>query len=253
MIRVVLLGVLSLILFSCQEKEKPEPLVRIKKVRTELPEPDDFNYDTLKGIYTGDFGGSDIRIILNYVSGSNAIGYNLHKGLQRNLNGKVNRNGDSISIVLKEPGDHEYDGVFSLNFNGIDHEPTGRWVANSGEIDPKDFKLSKRVVEELDGEITVNNFTNYFYFMYDSLGNYSLSPDGLLKYEYYPKDENGDEMDQLISVQGSWNLNDSIVTFDWQENIRFKNRRMVFIIQQEEYEYENTLKGEGMTLHNHWY
>lgn len=40
-----------------------------------------YRYDSLEGAYTGDFGGSNIRIILTHVTGKHAIGYNLLKGL----------------------------------------------------------------------------------------------------------------------------------------------------------------------------
>ena len=90
-----------------------------------------------------DFGGSSILIILNYVSGQNAIGYNIHKGLQRNITGKVSRSGDSIQVTLNEPGDNKYDGIFTLDFIGIDKSPKGNWTANDPKIPSQNFKLKK--------------------------------------------------------------------------------------------------------------
>jgi hypothetical protein len=47
------------------------------------------DFDTLKGLYTGDFGDGFINIVLTYVNDKKAIGYNVHKGLQRNVSGSV--------------------------------------------------------------------------------------------------------------------------------------------------------------------
>src|SRR5690606_17933885 len=47
------------------------------------------NFDTLRGLYTGDFGDGFINVVLTYVNDKKAIGYNVHKGLQRNLSGSV--------------------------------------------------------------------------------------------------------------------------------------------------------------------
>ena len=104
----------SIILFSCQRES--ETIEVIKEVLVEQPiQPiDKFDYKELEGIYRGEFGDGTISIILSYVSDSKAIGYNIHRGLQRNLNGHVTSHGDSIKIILNEPGDHEYDGVFTL-------------------------------------------------------------------------------------------------------------------------------------------
>lgn len=245
----------SVVLFSCGEDKSKEPVVQIKKIETEIGPEDDFYYDTLKGMYTGDFGGSEIRIILNYVSGSNAIGYNIHKGLQRNLQGKVSREGDKVSIILNEPGDHEFDGIFKLTFTGKMESPTGVWESLSGKISKKNFKLKKIVRKKDDDDYyTLNqvNFTNLFSYCYDTLGDYRFEQDGLCVYEYYPKKDDETRVEQMIRVKGSWSLSDSIVAIDWQPNKRFKNSRMIFIVRRGEYE-EPYLDGEGMKIYNHWY
>jgi hypothetical protein len=48
-----------------------------------------------------------------------------------------------VQIVLNEPGDHEFDGVFTLYFVGNDYEPTGIWKSNSGKLKERNFNLSK--------------------------------------------------------------------------------------------------------------
>ena len=67
--RIFFLSALLIGLFSCKE-QSPEvkEVVQVKKIEPVIPEADNFDYDTLRGLYMGDFGGSPIRIVLNYVS-----------------------------------------------------------------------------------------------------------------------------------------------------------------------------------------
>ena len=141
---ILAISFLLFLILSCTSKSEPKEEIKIEKVEAEIPPIDNFNYDTLQGMYIGDFSGSEIRIILNYVSQKNAIGYNIHKGLQRNLNGKVSRSNDSIQMVLSEPGDNKYDGVFTINFIGEGKKPTGVWVSGSGEFPDQKFKLKNK-------------------------------------------------------------------------------------------------------------
>lgn len=240
--------------FSCSNDQEKETKIEITKVPAVIPEEDMFDYDTLSGMYIGDFGGSDIRIILNYVSSSNAIGYNIHKGLTRNITGKVSQRGDTIHMSLAEPGDHEFDGVFDLEFIGIDINPKGSWTPNSKELRAKSIELTKMVADESsdDEQITPHNFTRFYSFVYDSIGHYYFEKDGLCRYEYYPSDNNEDKSDQMVIVNGSWSLTDSIVSIDWQPNKRFTNRKMIFITKRGEYDMPY-LEGEGLELHNYWW
>lgn len=82
-----------------------------------VPHITELNLDTLKGIYIGDFGGSDIRIVINYISNKHAVGYSLHKGLQRNISGSVEITDETVNLILAEPEDHEFDGIFHIDIN----------------------------------------------------------------------------------------------------------------------------------------
>lgn len=240
----------GLFLLACSSENNNTEQSNIIKVPAQIPEEDLFDYDTLRGMYEGEFGKSPIRIVLNYVSGTNAIGYNIHKGLQRNLNGKVQRNGDTVIVTLNEPGDHEYDGVFELTFIGIDTEPKGKWEHNEGWISSKKFSLKKHIKKpvENDDEINSSNFDDYFDITFDSLGTYRFEDDGLVRYEYYPKTDEESRVEQLIEVRGSWFLNDSTLRIDWQENYRFKNATSIFTLTRSEWG-GPMLRGEGLELH----
>lgn len=241
---------LSLLLVSCTGDGETEFVENINYVEAEIPTLDDFEYDTLHGIYSGDFGGSNIRVILSYLSSKNATGYNIHRGLQRNLTGTVNRSGDSIIISLAEPGDHEYDGVFELIFNGIDEHPTGTWRSNSGEIAAKKFQLDKlkrsnALYVEYDEDLTTDNFHLFFMDAYDSIGDYSFKSDGMVTFDYYPGrsihdlewEERGTaRIEQLIQLKGNWVIQNNTVILSWADNKVFPEKKMVYTIEKGEYE-----------------
>ena len=253
-IRLLFSGLLSLLLFSCVEETVTEDKVEITEVEAVIPDEDLFDYDTLKGMYVGDFAGSDIRIILNYVSQTNAIGYNIHKGLQRNLNGKVSRNGDSVQIVLHEPGDHEYDGVFTLNFIGNDYTPKGFWESNSGKIPKRNFELLKMVKPTVRGndDIDYTNFSDFMGYVSDTIGDYRFKEDGMCIFEYYPTTDDEERVEQLVEIRGTWSLKGKTLTIDWQPNNHFPERKMLFELVENEWE-ELVLKGEDRTLHQQYW
>ncbi len=243
-----------LLFVSCgSDPVKAEQKTEIEYIENEIPPVDDFNYDTLKGMYMGDFGGSEIRIILNYVSGTNVIGYNIHKGLQRNINGKLRRSGDSIVMSLPEPGDHKFDGVFELTFLGIDKKPRANWTSNSGKIPAKNFNLKKLEASKDSKEgINISNFAEYFGYVFDTLGSYTFESDGFCLYEYYPKTDETNRVEQLKEVKGTWSLVGNTVTIDWQKNSVFTDPKMIFEITTDEYE-EYILKGKDRELYQYYY
>lgn len=235
---------LTALLFSCKQEPIVNNVVEIEQVETDIPDADLFNYDTLKGVYTGDFGNGDIRIILNYVSQKKAVGYNIHKGLQRNISGSVERNGDSILVKLAEPGDHEYDGVFEVLFMGADEHPKGSWQSNDASIPQKRFALNKIVHDDSYKELTNSNFTNYFGYAYDSKGNYRFEEDGFVLFSYYPQ-EDENRVDQIAEIKGTWHLLSSQLIIDWEANNVFPERKMSYEVRfNSEYEFESVLYRE---------
>ncbi|MCR9171969.1 MAG: hypothetical protein NXI10_05730 [bacterium] len=233
-------------LIACKDKKPPKQEIKIETVAAEIPEEDNFPYDTLQGLYMADFGGSPIRIALNYVSGTNAIGYDLHKGLQRNITGSVTRSGDSIQLVLSEPGDNKYDGVFTIDFIGIDSKPKGVWVANDEKIPSQEFTLEKMIFDEdsESEEITMFNFAQKFGEMSDTLGQYTFMEDGLVLLKYYPDNVKDWDQQQYEEIKGSWSLDGDKVTINWEPNDIFKGNRLDLTIEKYG-EYEYSLKGKG--------
>ncbi len=245
---------IGIILFSaCSGNDSnTKPEVEIEGVNAEIPDEDLFDYNTLGGMYVGNFGGSDIRIILNYVSKTNVVGYNIHKGLQRNLSGKVKRSGDSVTVFMAEPGDHEFDGVFELLFVGENAEPQGTWKSNSGIISPKEFKLKRVKTKRFSDKdwnenekISIENLHLFFGDAYDTLGEYAFQHDGLVIFSYYPggywgNDEEEDEATrskkQMKQIQGTWSMKGNYVNIAWEANKILPRGDMRYKIQQGEYE-----------------
>ena len=222
----------------------------------------DFYLDTLKGIYIGDFGGSDIRLVINYIGKKHAVGYNIHKGLQRNVSGTVEVKENTIELILSEPGDNEFDGVFHINIDKETFEAEGYWKSNSGKISSKHFVLKRQKVnrEDLTGEdgqliyceLNSENFTEYCYRVVDSLGEIQFSADGLCEYGYYPYKDEIDRKEQLINFKGSWMVQNNVVLIDWQKNNIFPNKKSVFKINGHTKEEPgvNNLTGENRTFNN---
>src|SRR5690606_38327306 len=152
---------------------------------------------------------------------------------------------DTVTVVMSEPGDHEFDGVFTLTFIGIDKKPTGTWVHNEGWVDSKKFKLTKQEVKESDGEgINASNFADYFHLVFDSLGTYYFLEEGLVRYEYYPYKDDQSRVEQLKEVRGSWFLTEDKLRIDWQKNNRFAKPTEEYTLTESEWG-GHMLKGES--------
>lgn len=207
-----------------------------------------FDWDTLKGIYVGDFAGSEIRIKITYVSNKNVVGYNIHKGLLRNISGKVSETQDSIILYMDEPGDNKFDGTFQLLIDRQNLNVNGSWVPFSSKLSKKAFTLKKLIPEEYDENavITNSNFANYFSYVADSLGDFYFSDDGFVNYTYYPSMDEVHRNEQQESVKGSWSVKGNEVIISWQENPVFPTNKSVFKITKQEY--YRTLVGEGREL-----
>lgn len=85
------------------------------------------------GVYSGNFGNDGIiTLVLNYISGNTVSGYDVHKGLRRNVNGEMTRDGGKLNFVLKEPGDNRFDGTFSFSLDTTSRKIEGEWTLATG-------------------------------------------------------------------------------------------------------------------------
>jgi hypothetical protein len=164
---------------------------------------------SVRGTYYGHYSKGLITLVINYISGGTASGYDIHKGLRRNLNGEVVQNGGQVSFVLKEPGGNPYDGTFFLSFDTATNKISGRWV-------PTDSTKAHSGAVSLAGKDTTGANEYLGEFLGD-LGRLSFGEEGVCTLEYYPS--KGDNS-QLITVKGSYEQKGDTLRIDWQRNDR---------------------------------
>ncbi len=217
------------------------------------------NFDTLRGMYTGDFGDGFINVILTYVNDKKAIGYNIHKGLQRNISGSVVQKKDQFELTLNEPGDNPYDGVFILILSKKDGSIHASWKANDPKIPAKTFKLKKQAIKqsddskyEFDGsKITEDNFMELFSYANLSDGHVEFKENGIIRFTYYPE---GQENEQQEIIKGSWKFTDKkTMVIDWAKNTHFKQRIMKFKLTQNEDEMPSFVGPNELSIYPDFY
>jgi hypothetical protein len=189
----------------------------------------------LIGLYIGDFGENSIRLELTYINKHKVLGYNLLKGLQRNLSGDVFYSDSLFTLTLNEPGDHEYDGKFILTVNKSNCTVSGEWQSNSGKIAGKQFKLEKiELIEDFDAPISLGSFANRFYFLTNQIGHdIQFFANGKVVYTHYIQ-ENENSEPKPESFNGNWYLADNKVVVEFSKNNVFKDKKVFFKMTQEE-------------------
>jgi len=260
LITLVLVSLTALI--GCSGSKSPEETsahstgttASIKGLDEEIPP---FDMDTLQGIYTGDFGGSPINIILTYVNKNKVVGYNIHKGLQRNISGDVSQTKDEVILKMSEPGDHDFDGVFEIRIAKSNLNGKGVWTANNKKYGERKFSLKKRVVSEEEEEqnkftehattITEKNFMEYFGGSTSEDGDFDFSDDGLVVFHYFPDMSTGQYRKQEITIKGTWEFGKKDrIDVSWEKNTYFKKPNGYFQITYDpEYGYP------AMTIEGH--
>jgi hypothetical protein len=187
------------------------------------------------GSYVGDFGGNPLYITINYCSGINVAGYNVHKGLRRNLSGTIKQSGNNWEMVLNEPGDHPYDGRFLLLMDSLFATAEGKWIpTNSKTLKEKQLEISRVMA------------TNEVYHDYAYNGNHcdiKFSEDGSCILNYYPMKKDSTYSDQMITVRGTWKAEANDMRVIWQHNEQFGKHNTLFKTSKDEDDFM-TIKGE---------
>lgn len=249
--RLLVFFSLTIFIFSCgrvSDNHKASPDISNEdSARIVYPE---FNWDTLKGNYFGDFGGSTIRLTINYVSNKQVVGYNIYKGLMRNISGHVEETMEELVLNMAEPGDNPYDGNFKLSVNRETLKFSCIWEPLDTKLKAKTFTLTK--LKKLDYDdfnhkdpITNDNFKFFYDHVADTVADVYFEHDGLVRYEYYPNTGNPDgRSEQLSVIKGDWIVKEGKLFIDWEENPIFSKRKSSFKMVKES-EYENLLIGDG--------
>ena len=206
------------------------------------------SYDVtkLKGLYSGSFDGTPISISINYVSGKNVSGYNVHKGLKRNVRGTLEPMGSQFKLMLDEPGSNKYDGHFELFVDTGSYKGQGTWEPkNDPDLKKKTFTFARQQKQEYNELATTWN---------DTLSRtMELKEDGAAIFNYYVG--KGTPQEQLESFGGNWQQKKDSILVYWQPNTLFPSRRSGFRMMYEKAEndtlrYLSGLHGEKMDWYN---
>jgi hypothetical protein len=232
MIRLSAIAVFAAVWLSCKGPAKP------------AAPPD---YEGIIGQYAGHFDSGLLSIVVYYVNGNLAGGYDLHHGLRRNLRGTINTDGRYIDLILKEPGDTVTDGTFSLRIDTTTLAATAEWKPrHNGHAqtlslqktpgDPKHFLPEGYTVWASRTNDTV-------LFMYAG---------GYCDYRVYPRP--ADPRGQPMLVRGTCLWNGDTCTIDWQRHPYTPGLLVTLLRDSASAPYETSykvqvLKGQGWTLY----
>jgi hypothetical protein len=182
------------------------------------------------GSWSGKFKSGLLTLVINYVSGNIVSGYDLHKGIHRNVNGQIEEKDGQYALVLKEPGGNPFDGVFYLTMDKTAKQITGTWVpVDSSKIHSGTLTLTRGTEPEND---TVERFNDLYYATWQGdLGAISFSKDNTCKLEYYPDSTATDPHPQLVTINGNYIRSSDTLLIDWQTNKRTPAQHMRLIMQ----------------------
>jgi len=196
-----------------------------------------FDAGKLKGLYTGMFDGTPISISINYISGKNVSGYNVHKGLKRNMRGSLETFGSQMKVMLDEPGNNQFDGHFVLFIDTTSFTGKGTWEPkNDAALKRKDFNFTKNK-EEAYNELAAT--------WADTLNRtLLLKPDRSAMFSYFTG--KGTASEQMENIGGNWQQKKDSVIVYWQPNTLFPSRRSSFFIMREKMEGDTVLYLKGL-------
>ena len=163
----------------------------------------------IKGDWTGDFGGNKLTIVIERVEGKDIQGYNIVKGNKRTIAGSYERDGNSVKVELKEPGDHKWDGVFYSEFVLDDIALKGTWKSNNGKLTtPFDLHRSTEGVDmRIVGKYIIEAIP------YTKI---TMKADRTCSLNELDMETMGEEdANEDISLQGSWHSEGDKVIIEW--------------------------------------
>ena len=228
-VKSVLYFLFGFLLLGCNTKPKDSKATTLASANTDKVFVSAFPVSKFEGSYSGSFDRGFITIVLNYVQGSTASGYDIQRGLRRNINGKLSPGGKSFSFLLKEPGDNVSDGIFQFTID------TSKFILN-GAWKPHDTLniLSRPLVLKRQPKKNEQNYENDLGTWIPATGNYStdttldFSGEGICEFRFYQFP--GDSTSQLLSVKGSYIRENDSVLIDWQKNTWTPAQKMKLVI-----------------------
>lgn len=223
---------LSVSLFSCGGKTETPSAPGTDSTATS------FDTKAFEGEYVGDFGDGHIVLVLSYVQGKNVSGYNVHKGLRRNLKGSLTETAGEYRFLLNEPGDNKYDGVFDFTLDPNDFSGKGRWTPNNKDVvSAKSFTLKWRLRDSSE---------NQFVGFWDGPDMLEIKSDGIVEITYWApiNGTNGEESEQH-TLRGQWLSEGNTITMEWPNNPHNHGEKYVLTFgESEDGYYSLTDKGK---------
>jgi hypothetical protein len=175
----------------------------------------------LQGSYSGKFKSGLLTLVINYISGNTVSGYDLHKGVRRNVNGEIEKKAGQYALVLREPGGNPFDGIFYLTMDQEARTVNGRWVpVDSSRTHSAALTLTRGTKQD-----AADSTGGYVRTLYDDrwegdLGTLYFTEDNTCKLEYYPDSNAAGATAQLVTVNGNYVQSADTVLIDWQNNKR---------------------------------
>lgn len=108
----------------------------------DVTETSDASYSDVIGTWKGQFGQDELTLNIETFDFTHVTGYSSVKNNNRELAGTFKSIPTGYSMVLNEPGDDKWDGVFTVTYNKSTNKLEGEWTANSGKANKK-FILTK--------------------------------------------------------------------------------------------------------------
>jgi outer membrane lipoprotein-sorting protein len=179
------------------------------------------------------------------VSDNHASGYNVHKGLTRNISGTIEATADGLHLQLAEPGNNQYDGKFDFIIDTTNWMARGYWTP---------FKKGEEAAFQLKKKVVLKEEEQWDMIFTDTLQNYiTLKPDGSCSYTYLADTTN---TGQEHTIRGNYTREKGKVTVYWQKNNVFPQKSVFTLIETKPYKdedyIEKTLKGEGRVFSQLW-
>lgn len=205
-------------------------------------------------LYKGDFAGSPLYLTINYHNGNKIAGYDMHKGLKRNLTGELVANGSGFTATLDEPGDNPYDGHFTVQFNAGFSTASGSWVPadKNSSLTKKDFQLQRVMASTKEKE----SFEDYVAGGETLSGEHcdiTFEKDGSCTLNYYDRLTDSTFAPQMTTVHGTWEQKDKQFMVNWQSNSPYAHKTSVFTVGYQKnddgQEYASSLEGDGFQFY----
>jgi len=156
----ILILLLFVTIFSCKE-EKPVSLeAEVNDTIVEQQESSISDFDKKYGLWSGEFvadifnEGNEgnysfsnrLTVVIQDIMDDKVTGYSISAGNIRPFIGEVKQTDSTRYIVVKEPGDHKYDGVFKFNIADNNDSIFGEWISNRKDLPvlSRTFNMKKK-------------------------------------------------------------------------------------------------------------